>query len=114
VPAEEILKSLAISHDLNQVETQPVSAAQTGADEEARPHRPRRRKPSAESAPVELMQVETSNTPAQTGGAAAQMEIAGTQERPHGPGRRRPTGGAAAPAEPLVQVETQPPQQGSA
>ena len=110
VPAEEILKSLSISHDLNQVETQPVPAAQSSGVEEARPHRPRRRKPAAESAPVQLMQVETSNAPAQTGGAAVQMEIAGTQERPHGPGRRRPTGGAAVPAEPLVQVETQPPQ----
>jgi hypothetical protein len=109
VPAEEILRSLAISHDLNQVETQTVPEAQTGSVEDARPHRPRRHKPTAESAPVQLMQVETSNAPVPTGGA--QMEIAGTQERPHGPGRRRRSGSAAAPAEPLVQVETQPPHQ---
>jgi ribonuclease E len=112
VPAEEILKSLAISHELNQVETQPVSATQSATVEEAKPHRPRRRRPSAESAPVQLMQVETSNAAAQASAAGTQMEIAGTQERPHGPGRRRRTGGAAAPAEPLVQVETQPPHQG--
>ncbi len=109
VPAEEILKSLAVKHDLDQVETQAAAVVETGASDEARPHRPRRRKPAENTAPTELMQVETSNAPAQAVGAASQMELAGTQERPHGPGRRR-RAADAAPAEPLVQVETQPTQ----
>ena len=109
VPAEEILKSLTASSDLNQVETQAVPAAETGAAEKAKPHRPRRRhtKP-AENAPVELMQVETSGNAAAAG---SQQEISGMPEqRTHGPGRRRRSGSPASPAEPLEQVETHPSQ----
>jgi ribonuclease E len=106
VPAEEILKSLAASSsDLNQVETQVASTSGGSGDNEAKPHRPRRHRNKTASAPVELMQVETSgNAPAI---ATAQMEISGMQEqRSHGPGRRRRSSGSAAPIEPLEQVET--------
>ncbi|MGA7179199.1 MAG: Rne/Rng family ribonuclease [Thiobacillaceae bacterium] len=108
VPAEEILKSLTLTSDLNQIETQAIAAADTSSAEESRPHRRRHHPKPAESAPAELMQVETSgNAPA----TIAPMEISGMQEqRSHGPGRRRRSSASAASAEPLEQVETRTPQ----
>jgi ribonuclease E len=101
VPAEEILKSVTVASDPNQVETQAASTVESGTSDEVKPRRPRRRHKQAEGAPVELMQVETS------GSAPTQMEISGIpEERVHGPGRRRRGGEPTEPAEPLVQVET--------
>jgi ribonuclease E len=107
---DEILKSLSIATDPNQVETQGTAAFESAEFEVAKPHRPRRRRKQAENASVELTQVETSGN---TVAGSEQAERLATEEEEHkaGHGRRRRSHLTNSAPEPLVQVETHTPPQ---